>query len=129
MLLPDLDREYTYQTLQVQYPDWLAKPRLNRASIPRRMSNRHASGQHQTSFVVAGLGIEPRFQAPKARVLPLDDPAILSRPVKLHLFPFSDNVEYCELERQFADRRDADIIERSEEIPEELGIDDCFFIY
>lgn len=23
----------------------------------------------------AGLGFEPRFQAPKARVLPLDDPA------------------------------------------------------
>ena len=24
----------------------------------------------------AGLGIEPRYQAPKARVLPLDDPAM-----------------------------------------------------
>ena len=28
-------------------------------------------------LVAAGLGLEPRFHAPEARVLPLDDPAAL----------------------------------------------------
>ena len=28
-------------------------------------------------FLAAGLGLEPRYSAPKADVLPLDDPAII----------------------------------------------------
>ena len=30
-------------------------------------------------FMAAGLGLEPRYSAPKADVLPLDDPAAINR--------------------------------------------------
>lgn len=30
----------------------------------------------KTTFLAAGLGLEPRYFAPEANVLPLDDPAI-----------------------------------------------------
>lgn len=51
---------------------------LNQASIPSRKCPHTSFSQHKASFFVGRLGIEPRFTASKAAVLPLDDLPILS---------------------------------------------------